>query len=132
MPISSQGAQFSFPGISGSFTSISVEEPEMELVDMTGWDEPFVAGRGRKRIVATGDMKSPGRVVVDYLREPGGLHPLEMRGAYGDLVLTVPDGLGRREVIVFRRAYLASATTEISTGDIVRGRITFQIDHTYD
>ena len=131
MPISSQGAQFSFPGISGLFTSISVEEPEMELVDMTGWDEPFVAGRGRKRIVATGDMKSPGRIVVDYLREPGGLPPLEMRGAYGNLVLTIPEGPGG-QVIVFRRAYLASATTEISTGDIVRGRITFQIDHTYD
>lgn len=131
MPISSQGTTFSFPGISGLFTSISVEEPEMEVVDMTTWDDAFVAGRGRKRLVATGDMKSPGKITVDYLRESGSTTPLEMRGAYGNLLLQMPNGSGGT-LTVFKKAYLESATTEIATGDVIRGRITFMIDHTYD
>ena len=131
MPISSQGTTFSFPGIIGLFTSISVEEPEMEVVDMTAWDDAFVAGRGSKRLIATGDMKSPGKITVDYLRDHSSTTPLEMRGAYGDLILSIPDGPGG-PVNILRKAYLESATTEIATGDVIRGRITFLIDHTYD
>jgi len=132
MPISSQGTTFSFPGIIASYTSVQVEEPEMEVVDMTPWTGDWVAGQGRKRLVATGDMKSPGRVTVDYLREPGSRVPLEMRGLYGDLLMAVPDGPGRREVIILRKAYVESATTEVAAGDMIRGQITFVIDHTYD
>lgn len=132
MPISSQGTTFSFLGVQALCTSVQVDEPEMEYVDMTSWDGDWVAGKGVRKIVATGDMKSPGKVTVEYMREPGDRTPLESRGLWGDLLIAVPDGPGRSPVIVFKKAFLESGTTELSAGDMVRGRLSFLIDHSYE
>lgn len=127
MPSTSHGATFSFPGIAATYTSIQVEDPEPEVVDMTPFDGPL----GVKQIVYTGDMKSPGRVTVDYLRERGNKLPLTMTGSYGVLTLTFPSGAGGRGFeIVQRFALLEKASTEIAVGDMVRGRLSFLIDHT--
>ena len=128
MPSSTQGATFSFPGIVATYTSIQVEDPEPEVVDMTAFNGQL----GIKRIVYTGDMKSPGRVSVDYLRDAGCAAPLTMTGLYGILTISFPQGADRQPQIVQRRALLESATTEMSVGDLVRGRLSFLIDHTYD
>jgi hypothetical protein len=122
MPISSQGATFTFPGIQATYTSIRVDEAEPEIVDMTSVTDPI----GIRRFVNTGDMKSPAKVAVDYIRE-GGPSPLQMAGAYGILTIRLP---GRIGTIVQIGAIIESATTEISVGDLVRGQITFMIDHT--
>ena len=59
MAISSQGATFSFSGFSAHYTSISVQEPEFEVVDMTKIDDPI----GTRRMVSTGDVTSPARML---------------------------------------------------------------------
>ena len=122
MPISSQGTTFTFPGISAVYTSIQVDEPEPEIVDMTSPSDPL----GVRRMMDTGDMKSPGRVTVDYLRERASRAPLRLSGSYGVLTLSHPQEGSLLQV----GAIVESATTEVSAGDLVRGRITFMIDHT--
>ena len=134
MPSTSQGATFSFPGIAATYTSIQVEDPEPEVVDMTPWNGSL----GVKQIVYTGDMKSPGRVTVDYLREQGNMAPLTMTGSFGILTITFPNNfaggfasaLSTLPVTVQRFALLEKANTEIAVGDMVRGRLSFLIDHT--
>jgi hypothetical protein len=126
MPISSQGATFTFPGIQATYTSIRVEEAEPEIVDMTSVTDPI----GIRRFVDTGDMKSPAKVTVDYIREGGSSPPLRMAGAYGVLTIALPDRPLFFGTIVQSGAIIESATTEISVGDFVRGQITFMIDHT--
>jgi hypothetical protein len=118
MAISSQGMTFTFPGFSAHYTSISVEEPEAEVVDMTKIDDPIKT----RRMVATGDVTSPATVRVDYIRLAGTLAPLTISGRSGQLVISHPN------VSVSKKAVLQSATSEISVGDLLRGSLNFVID----
>lgn len=126
MPISSQGATFTFPGIEAVYTSIQVEDPEPEIVDMTSPLDPL----GVRRMMDTGDMKSPGRVTVDYLRNGSSPTPLKMAGSYGVLRIALPDRPLFFGTVVQIGAIVESASTEFAVGELVRGRMTFMVDHT--
>lgn len=116
MAISSQGATFTFPGLTAHFTSISVEEPQAEIVDATAYSDPV----GTKRMVATGDYTQPGRVRVDYIRLTGGGLPAV--GSTGQLSLT------HASVSVTKKAIVESLSTEVAVDQFVRGSIGFVID----
>jgi hypothetical protein len=115
MAISSQGTTFTFPGITAVFTSISVEDPVAEIVDMTPIDAPL----GTKRMVATGEYTTPGRVRIDYLRLAGTPAPLTMSGLSGTL------SIAHSAVSVSKTAILESASSEIAVGQALRGSMSF-------
>lgn len=119
MAISSQGMTFTFPGFSAHYTSISVEEPEAEVVDMTKIDGPLK----KRYMVATGDVISPATVRVDYIRLAGTPAPLAMSGTSGQLVISHPS------ISVSEMAVLRSATSEIAVGEFLRGTLNFVIDN---
>ena len=118
MAISSQGATFTFPGFTALCTSISVQEPEAEVVDMTRINDPVRT----RRMVATGDVTSPATVRVDYIRLANTPAPLTISGLSGQLVISHPN------VSVSKKAVLQSATSEIAVGDVLRGTLNFVID----
>lgn len=119
MAISSQGTTFTFPGFTAHYTSISVEEPQAEVVDMTSFTDPV----GVKRMVGTGDITSPGRVRVDYIRLAGTPAPLAISGLSGSL------SIAHANISVNKKAVLESATSEISVGQFLRGTLNFVIDN---
>lgn len=119
MAISSQGTTFAFPGFTAHYTSISVEEPQAEVVDMTAIDDPV----GVRRMVGTGDISSPGRVRVDYIRLAGTPAPLTISGISGNL------SISHDNISVTKKAVLESATSEIAVGSFIRGTLNFVIDN---
>jgi len=128
MAISSHGTTFTFPGFTAHFTAVSVEEAQAEIVDMTAVGEAL----GRRRMFPTGDITSPGRVRVDYLRVAGTPAPVSpsLTGALGinggspvSLSFSGPAGS------FTTKAILESATTEAAVGSFVRGTLNFVIDN---
>ncbi len=129
MAISSHGTTFAFSGIAGltgSVLSISVEESQAELVDMTARGDIL----GVKRLMLTGDIKTPPRVSIEYLRSADNLYVQPLMntpaGAYG--LLTIAHGPSVSTVARF--ACVESASTELAVGDFVRGKLTFVVDTT--
>lgn len=124
MAISSQGTTFAFVAQSVPFTahytSISVEEPTAEVVDMTKIGDPVRT----RRMVSTGDVTAPGRVRVDYIRLAGTESPLEISGKSGQLAIAN----SAAGISVSKKAILESANTEIAVGQFVRGSLNFIID----
>jgi hypothetical protein len=120
MAISSQGTTFTFAGLQAHYTSISVEEPEAEVVDMTAAGDPLSI---KRRMVATGDFTSPGSISVDYIRLAGTPAPLAISGLEGQLSISHPN------ISVSKKAVLQSATSEMAVGDFLRGTLKFVIDH---
>ena len=121
MAISSLGTTFTFPGFTAHYTSISVEEPQAEVVDMTSASDAL----GTKRMVPTGDIASPGRIRVDYIRRPDTTQPLAMVGALGI-------NAGNAVTLTFShasagsfttKAILESASNEVANGDMMRGSL---------
>jgi hypothetical protein len=122
MAISSQGTTFTFAGFQAHFTSISVEEPQAEIVDMTaGFTDPLRV----RRMVATGDIIAPGRVRVDYIRLSNTPAPLAIAGLSGQL------SIAHANISVTRQAVLESATSEMAVGEFLRGSLNFVIDHQF-
>lgn len=128
MAISSLGTTFTFPGFTAHFTAVSVEEAQAEIVDMTAVDDPA----GRKRMFPTGDIASPARVRVDYIRlagTPAALSP-SLTGALGiNGGNPVSLSFSGRAGSFTTKAILESATTEAAVGDFVRGTLSFVIDN---
>ncbi len=127
MAISSQGTTFTFPGFTANYTSISVEEPQAEVVDVTGANDPV----GRKRMVPTGDITSPGRIRVDYIRLAGTVAPLAMTGKIGvnageAVSLSFSHGTAASFTA---KAVLESASTELAVGEFIRGSLSFVVDN---
>jgi hypothetical protein len=118
MALTSQGLTFTFPGFSAHYTSISVEEPQAEVVDMTSFDGPIK----KRRMVETGDVTQPGRIRVDYMRLAGTAAPLTVTGLRGQLVIA------HQNISVSKQAILQTASSEMAVGDIVRGTVEFVID----
>ena len=118
MALTSQGLTFTFPGFSAHYTSISVEEPEAEVVDMTGIADPIK----KRRMIETGDVTRPGRIRVDYMRLAGTAAPLSLTALRGQLVIS------HQNISVSRQAILQSASSEMAVGDIIRGTVEFVID----
>ena len=126
MAISSLGTTFTFPGFTAHYTSISVEEPQAEVVDMTSVRDAI----GKRKMVPTGDISSPGRIRVDYIRRPTTTTPLAMVGANGI-------NAGNAVVLTFAhatagsftaKAILESASNEVASGDLMRGSLSFVVD----
>lgn len=118
MAFSSQGTTFTFPGFTAVYTSVSVEEPQAEIVDMTAIDDPL----GKKRMVSTGDKTAPGRVRVDYIRLAGTPSPMDISGLSGQLTIS------HANLSVSRKAIVESASSEMAVGDFLRGSLDFVID----
>jgi hypothetical protein len=127
MAISSQGTTFTFPGFTAHYTSISVEEPEAEVVDMTTIDDPL----GRRRMIPTGDVTAPATIRVDYIRLPTTTaKPLGFTGKLGlnggqTVVLSFAHATAGNFTA---KAAVVSASTEIAVGDIIRGTLNFVVD----
>jgi hypothetical protein len=123
MAISSQGTTFTFAGFQAHFTSISVEEPQAEIVDMTSGVGTAIDPLRVRRMVATGDIISPARVQVDYIRLSGTPAPMAISGLSGQL------SIAHANISVTRQAILESATSEMAVGEFLRGSLNFVIDH---
>ena len=128
MAISSQGTTFTFPGFTAHYTSISVEEPEAEVVDMTKIDDPV----GRRRMVPTGDVTSPATIRVDYIRLANtGTQPLGFTGQIGlnggeAVTLSFANATAGNFTA---KAALVSASSEIAVGEFIRGTLNFVVDN---
>jgi hypothetical protein len=125
--ISSHGTTFSFSGITGlagSVVSISVEEAQGEVVDMTSSTDYI----GTRRLVSTGDITTPPKVSIEYFRSAENMtvHPPTYMSGIPDGILSI--GHGGSGVGVSRQASVESASTEMAVGDFVRGKITFVIN----
>lgn len=129
MAISSHGTTFTFSSdqdfVSGQVTSISIEEAQPEVVDMTDIDDPL----GGRRIMATGDVLSPAKVTIEFMRtvsDLGGFSPgytTDTFGAVeGTLVISKSPGF-----TLSQQAVLDSASTEMAVGDVIRGKMSFTI-----
>jgi len=118
--ISSQGTTFSFSGFTALITSISIEEGQGEVVDMTTIAEPAAY----KRIVSTGAILSPAKVSIEYLRSLSSPPPLTMSGASGVLVIV------HGSMSVSKQAVVESSSHDLAAGDMVRGRMTFVLNQT--
>jgi len=119
MAISSQGATFTFPGFTALYTSISVQEAEAEVVDMTAAGDQV----GTKRMIGTGDIRSPATVRVDYIRLSTTPAPLAISGRSGQLEIS------HANMSVTKSAVLQSATSEMAVGEFLRGTLNFVIDN---
>lgn len=126
MAISSHGTTFAFVTASATFagrvTSISIEEAQPEIVDMTDVGD-LVA---RKRMMATGDVLTPPKVSIDYMRQAGDLTMFPVLLASesnleGQLTIASPS------FTVSEQAVLDSASTEMAVGDVIRGKMSFTI-----
>lgn len=117
---SAQGATFTFRGVTFTITSVSVDSPTAEVVDMTAWDAPVK----QSVIVPTGAW-SGGNVTVEFLRTPGtpDLTPL---------VTTVgPLAFSSAGFSYSRNALLESYSEGAKAGDLVRGSAKFRLTDYY-
>ena len=112
--VTAQGATFTFNGAVAIITGLSINTPKAEIVDMTGINDPA----NTTVMVPTGAI-SPGSVTVDYVHIAGGLDPQAAIGVRGPLVFGSPG------YSVTRNAILESASTEVRSGDVVRGSLNF-------
>lgn len=118
MAISSQGTTLSFSGFSALITSISIEEGQGEVVDMTKVNDPV----GYKRMVATGALVSPAKVSVEYIRSASTPPPLTIVGMSGTLSIT------HSRLTLSKPAIVDTASHELAVDSAVRGRVTFIIN----
>lgn len=115
MAVSSQGATLSFTGFTALITAVSVESPQAEIVDMTRPTD----GVGVKRMVATGDILSPAKIRVDYIRQSSSPDPLTYQGTSGTLTFT------HSALTITKSAIVENVATEVAVGDVLRGSINF-------
>lgn len=114
MARSAQGSTFSYGGIVFNATSVSVESPTPEIVDMTTPSAPL----GVKVLVPTGDATSTGKIEVEAI--PTALvDPALLAGTFGQIEFSSPSGSITRNVIC------ESASVTGQVGDLFRLRMTF-------
>ena len=101
-------------------TSLTVQAPEAELTDITA----STALLGTNVIDPTGDT-SPGTVSLDFLATSFLSNPQALIGTYGNLTLSSPNYGVSRQVVC------QSASITASTGDAVRGSISFTMTDYY-
>lgn len=128
MAISSHGTTFSFSSdqdfVSGRVTSISIEEAQPEVVDMTDIGDTL----GGRRIMATGDVLSPAKVTIEFMRTASDLgqfppgYTTDTSGMVeGSLSIACPS------FAINQQAVLDSASTDMAVGDVIRGKMSFTI-----
>lgn len=107
-----QNSTFSFAGATYTVTSVSVEGPQPEIVNMSAKGGPV----GQMKMVWTGSYTSPGRVTIDAF---GFTDPLTLIGEQGNAVFTTPAGS------ITRNAICDSASVDAQVGQVLRVRMTF-------
>lgn len=112
MARSAQGSTFTFRGEVFTATSVSVEAPAPEIVNMT----PASAPNGSRVLVPTGDVTSTGKIDVDGF---GFADPITYIAKVGLAQFQTPLGTISRQVI----CDAASVTGQV--GDVFRFRISF-------
>ena len=120
--VTAQGGTFSFAITGGStytavVTSVSVEAPQAEVVDMTAIDDP-----ADEINLAPSGLWAGGSVSVGYIH--GGAGATDVRDIvrkHGTL------SFSSAGYSVSRKAILESATAEGSVNDIVRGNLKFRL-----
>lgn len=128
MAISSHGTTFAFITNSISFagrvTSISIEEAQPEVVDMTDIDDSL----GVRRIMVTGDVLSSPTVAIEFIRlgldlqeYPPGTSLEVIDSLEGTLIVACPG------FTMNQPAVLNSASTDMAVGDVIRGKMSFTI-----
>ena len=129
MAISSHGTTFSFSAdqdfVSGQVTSISIEEAQPEVVDMTDIGDPL----GGRRIMATGDVLSPAKVTIEFMRtlsDLGNFPPGYTTDTFGAVEGTLVIGKAP-SLLLSQQAVLDSASTDLAVGDVIRGKMSFTI-----
>lgn len=105
-------SKFTFKSGVYTVTSVSVEAPQPEIVNMTGVSD----GPKVMRMVRTGDYTSPGRISVQGF---GFYDPKNLVGEFGNVSFETPSGT------VGRFCILDSASTEARVGDVLRVSMTF-------
>jgi hypothetical protein len=108
-------AIFNFAGVVATVTSVQVETPVAEIVDMTGVNDPL----GHTVQVATGDIRG-GAITVDFIYS-GTTDPQTLIGRNGQLTFI------SSAYSVSRRAVLESASVAAQTADVVRGQLKFRM-----
>ena len=106
-PTLANQSSFSFSGVTYTVTSVSVEAPSPEIVNMTS---PTDAA-GKMMMVKTGDYTSPGRISVEGF---GANDPMGLVNLTGMAVFSTPLGA------ISRYCILDSARTEGRVGDVLR------------
>jgi hypothetical protein len=113
-----QGATFTFAGsrgqIKANVTSISVNLPQAEVVDMTSPLDPL----GYRVMVPTGDV-SGGSIDVEYIASANGGQADRYIGDYGPLTFSTPSMQITKQVV------LSGAGVDARVGDLVRGTLRF-------
>ena len=111
MPTLSQGTSFSFRGAGYTVTSVSVDGPQPEIVNMSGVN----AASGSMIMVPTGAYTNPGRISVEGF---GFFDPLALVGTVGQATFTTPGGT------ITRQAVCDSASVDARLGQLLSVRIT--------
>lgn len=105
------GATFSFLGVTARVSSVSVEHPKAETVNMTGFSDPA----GAIVLVPTGEW-SGGTVTVDFV---GRNTFSELVRSHGQLTFT------SAATSISLNVILESCSTEIRVGETLRGSLRF-------
>lgn len=100
---------FTFGGAAYTATSVAVEAPTPEIVNMTAVGD----GVGTIKMVPTGAYTSPGRINVECL---GFADPISLVGSTGDAVLSTSG------TTITKRVVCESASVEARVGDLLRLR----------
>jgi hypothetical protein len=111
-------AIFTFAGFSGSVTSISVETPSAEIVNMSSVSN----GAGAQVLVPTKDRVG-GSITVGFMSPES--DPQGLVGTRSTLRFTSSGYSVSRNVI------LESASVEVRTGEVIRGSLKFQMTDYY-
>lgn len=113
MALSAQGSTFTFRGAVFTATSVTVEAPDAEIVDMT----PATAPNGFRVLVPTGDLGgSTGRIEVEGI---GFDDPYFYVAQVGLVQFATPYGTISRQVVC------DSCSVSAQVGDFFRFRISF-------
>lgn len=124
MAVTGHGATFTFSSnlgsASGRVTSISVDTPSAELVDMTS----LFASAGSIVIVPTGSWKG-GAVSVEFTESAGTASLTSLVRGYGNLTFASPGFTVSRQVV------LESASSAVAVGEVVKGSAKFVITDYY-
>lgn len=112
MPIAlAQKSVFSFKGTPYTVTSVSVEAPQPEVVNMTSIGDTVRC----LIMVPTGDLTSPGSINVECL---GFDDPSTMVGLMGQAIFSTT------QRTITHTAICSSASVDARTGDVLRVRFT--------
>jgi len=111
------GARFSFGGSNWSISSLSVETPTAEVVDMTG-----IQDDKRSCVLVPTGVMTGGSVTVDFY---GTVDPQGLVGTRDNL------NLFSQNLSIRRNAILEKANLDVRTGEAVRGTLTFRLTDYY-